>query len=192
MGFKENLKMLRKSKGMTQEEFGKLINKTLLTISRYEKGIIFPTNKTLKEICKAFNIELVEILMNIEYENKKYSFEEIKKMLKNKKIEVSRKNSSEIENQDIIKNANENNGFHITISSKKIYDEINKQVEKYDFSKLFENKTDIKNFIHDFSLMLRYDLVENHDNINHNDRLKILEDLKKYYLFLISNYKNNN
>ena len=191
MGFKENLKMLRKSKGMTQEEFGKSINKTLLTISRYENGAIFPTNKTLKEICKVFNIEPIEILMNIEYKNKKYSFEEIEKMLKNKRNEIIHKNSSEIENQNIIKNADENHAFHITISSKKIWDEINKQVENYDFSKLFENKADIKNFIHDFSLMLRYDLIENHNNISHDDRLKILEDLKKYYFFLMSDYKEN-
>lgn len=54
MGFKENLKMLRKSKGVTQEEFGKLINKSKLTIIRYENGETFPSFETLKEICIIF------------------------------------------------------------------------------------------------------------------------------------------
>ena len=37
--------------------------------------------------------------------------------------------------------------------------------------------------------MLRYDLIENHNNIAHDDKLKILKDLKKYYDFLMSDYK---
>lgn len=62
MGFKENLKMLRKSKGMTQEEFGKLINKSKLTIIRYESGETFPNLETLKEIAEKLEVPVQQLL----------------------------------------------------------------------------------------------------------------------------------
>ena len=112
MGFKENLKMLRKSKEMTQEEFGKLINKSKLTIIRYENGETFPSFETLKEICNFFNIEVSDIVMNITYEKKKYTFEEILKLLYSKKHELAHieidfnKISSEKEKNENKNNAN--------------------------------------------------------------------------------------
>ena len=211
MGFKENLKMLRKSKGVTQEEFGKLINKSKLTIIRYENGETFPSFETLKEICNFFNIEIADIVMNIKYEKKKYTFDEILKLLYSKKHELAHikidfnKLSTEKEsneNKNIFNSVNSPISQEIhnqlwalaTEKNKNQYDDyilekIKEEVKKYDFSKLFENKTDIKSFINDFSLMLRYDLIENHNNISHDDRLKILKDLKKYYEFLINDYK---
>ena len=211
MGFKENLKMLRKSKGVTQEEFGKLINKSKLTIIRYENGETFPSFETLKEICNFFNIEIADIVMNIKYEKKKYTFDEILKLLYSKRHELAHieidfnKLSTEKEsneNKNIFNSVNSPISQEIhnqlwalaTEKNKNQYDDyilekIKEEVKKYDFSKLFENKTDIKSFINDFSLMLRYDLIENHNNINHDDRLKILKDLKKYYEFLINDYK---
>lgn len=171
MGFKENLKMLRKAKGMTQEEFGKLINKTLLTVSRYENGTIFPTLNTLREICGVFDIEIINLLMDVEYENKKYNLDEIKTLLKHKRNRAVHSVNHEL--------------THIILSGKNS-NEILKETEK----KIAPNE--LESSILDFSLLLDNDLLKNIQNISDNDKIKILEDLKKYYLFLISYYSKKN
>ena len=47
---------LRKSKGLTQEDLGKILNVQKSTISRYEKGLIFPSPDVLKLMANYFNV----------------------------------------------------------------------------------------------------------------------------------------
>lgn len=178
MGFKENLKMLRKAKGMTQKEFGKLINKTLLTVSRYENGAIFPTQSTLKEISKIFDISENEIMVNVEYENKKYSLNEIIHLLHQvQKIDLYLNVSKLLDKTELIND----------IKNKNNINSLENEEEKKKILKLLENQRDIEDFIYKFSLLLKNDLIKKYKNIKHDDKIKLLENLKKYYLFLISN-----
>lgn len=61
MEFSENLKRIRKSKKLSQKEFGELINKTLLTVSRYENGKITPPLRVIKEIAEKLDISFNEL-----------------------------------------------------------------------------------------------------------------------------------
>ena len=141
MGFKENLKMLRKSKGMTQEEFGKLINKTLLTVSRYESGTIFPTQNTLKEICRVFNITIPQIITDIKFQDRKYTFDEIIRTLHS----ASHIKSIIQSDKEILEHSKKNKFW--TEKHKEIEKELNyilKEAEKKDFYEFFKNKNDVE------------------------------------------------
>lgn len=205
MGFKENLKMLRKAKGMTQKELGELIDKTFLTVSRYENGSIFPSHKTLKEICKIFDIELTNLVMNVTYENKKYTFEEVKKILEDKRSSLAKINLD-----SILKEIEEERNTHTQHNNlsekednkentfKEVYQQIYEYVSSHE-NKLLSNKfwksqidsllsdekKEILKFINDFLSLLKNDLIENNE-IDNKEALQILNDLKKYYLFLTS------
>ncbi len=54
----KRIKALRKEKGLTQEELGKLINVTKVSICCYEKGTRIPTIETLISLSKIFNVDL--------------------------------------------------------------------------------------------------------------------------------------
>ena len=60
-GFCEKMKFYRKSRNMTLEDLGKIINKTKATVSKYEKGEIIPDSKTILEICNALNISISQL-----------------------------------------------------------------------------------------------------------------------------------
>jgi transcriptional regulator with XRE-family HTH domain len=49
--YSKNIKRLRISLGMTQVEFGRLIDKSYTDISRYENGSVSPSYATAKKIC---------------------------------------------------------------------------------------------------------------------------------------------
>lgn len=133
MGFKENLKMLRKSKGMTQEEFGKLINKTLLTVSRYENGTIFPTQNTLKEIAEKLEVPIHQLL----------SSQEIDDIEKKKKIfeEWDKKLSINLMFLEYLEKYLEENGYNVKNSNTEMIlkkDDCYIEISHEDFSKICE------------------------------------------------------
>lgn len=53
------MKFIRESTGMTQKEFGELINKKERTIQAYEAGDINFTSDVLEEITKKTNINII-------------------------------------------------------------------------------------------------------------------------------------
>lgn len=209
MGFKENLKMLRKSKEMTQEEFGKLINKSKLTIIRYENGETFPSFETLKEICNFFNIEVSDIVMNITYEKKKYTFEEILKLLYSKKHELAHieidfnKISSEkeknennanftIDKENLINNTQkfyELFSSHVSESFKqRIWEEVEKELnienrrEKHRaYSKISKDILEILK-----TDVKEYFKIYSGKNLTSEEIKKLHEDILKYTMFLLS------
>lgn len=196
MGFKDNLKMLRKSKKLSQKDFGKLIDKTLLTVSRYENGQLFPKHNTLLKICEVLNVTSSQILLNIEYEKRNYSFDEIKNIMENhslKNDEIIKKINTDILNNNS-KILNIFAGKETLISD--IINDItnrnntilNEKISRSDLEKNF-NK-DLKNNIYNFYLLLKYDLLLNKNNLSFDNRLEIFNQLKKYYEFLISDYIN--
>ena len=59
-----NLKDLRKAKGLTQEDLAKLLNKQQATISAYETGLITPGLNTAMEMSELFNVSVEDIFLN--------------------------------------------------------------------------------------------------------------------------------
>lgn len=60
--FSENLKTIRKSKGLTQEEVASYLNVVRQTISKWEKGLSVPDAETLVKIADLFEVSVSELL----------------------------------------------------------------------------------------------------------------------------------
>lgn len=56
--FKDQIKLLRETLGMTQEQLGKMVNRSLRSIQQIESGEARPKISTLYKIAKALNTEL--------------------------------------------------------------------------------------------------------------------------------------
>lgn len=52
----DRIRELRKSKGLTMEQFGDVIGLTKATISRLESGAVSATEQTVKSICREFGV----------------------------------------------------------------------------------------------------------------------------------------
>lgn len=59
--FGENLKRARKSKGLTQENMGKVIGKNATTIGRFESGRLVPNAEEISLMCNELNINEYEL-----------------------------------------------------------------------------------------------------------------------------------
>ncbi|MBQ4072530.1 MAG: helix-turn-helix transcriptional regulator [Clostridia bacterium] len=60
--FNENLRTLRKSKGLTQKELAEMVGVDQRTISAWEKGICEPGFQLLSHLCEIFNETFDSIL----------------------------------------------------------------------------------------------------------------------------------
>ncbi|QHQ59557.1 helix-turn-helix domain-containing protein [Anaerocolumna sedimenticola] len=60
--FSENLKALRKTKGLSQEELAVRLNVVRQTISKWEKGLSVPDADMLIRIAEVFEVSVSEIL----------------------------------------------------------------------------------------------------------------------------------
>lgn len=60
--FSQNLKMQRLKKGLSQEELGKLIGVSGVTIMRYEKNLRQPKLQTINQIANALKIPVSELI----------------------------------------------------------------------------------------------------------------------------------
>lgn len=54
--FAENLRKLRKGKGLTQKQLAKIINVSTPAVSQYEQGKATPRRETLISIAKYFGV----------------------------------------------------------------------------------------------------------------------------------------
>ena len=63
----KRIKSLRKQNGMTQEELGKLINVTKVSICCYEKETRIPTLETLLALADVFKVDINYFLGSDEY-----------------------------------------------------------------------------------------------------------------------------
>jgi len=69
--FAKTIKQLRKSLGLSQQEFGKRIGVAKTTVCNYEKGVSTPTRHTLENISVEFGIEPSFFISNPAELNKK-------------------------------------------------------------------------------------------------------------------------
>lgn len=60
-----NIRLLRKQKGLTQTELGRLTGKDRQYIYKIEKGVVTPNIATIAIIASALDIELKEIFRDI-------------------------------------------------------------------------------------------------------------------------------
>lgn len=70
--FGNKLKTIRKSQGLTQDEFANKLNIERSNISRYENGETLPTIETFLEICNILKIDIENIVKYIDEEKRKY------------------------------------------------------------------------------------------------------------------------
>lgn len=69
--FKENLKVLRQAKGMTQEELANRLNVVRQTISKWEKGLSVPDSDLLIKLADILEVSVSQLLgSTIEIEEK--------------------------------------------------------------------------------------------------------------------------
>lgn len=52
------IKQIREDKGISQKELAKKIGVKPSTLSRYEKGLLFPNSQTLKDIAEYLNVDI--------------------------------------------------------------------------------------------------------------------------------------
>jgi putative transcriptional regulator len=64
----ENLKIIRKTMGLTQEEVASHLNVVRQTISKWEKGLSVPDAETLVKIADLYEVSISELL-GVELEN---------------------------------------------------------------------------------------------------------------------------
>lgn len=60
--FQENLKTLRKKKGMTQEELAARLNVVRQTISKWEKGLSVPDAELLTKLAEILEVSVSQLL----------------------------------------------------------------------------------------------------------------------------------
>ena len=62
INFKENLKNLRRAKGLTQNELAKILGVDQRTVSAWEKGICEPSFSILLKLCELFEEDFNSLL----------------------------------------------------------------------------------------------------------------------------------
>ena len=62
INFKENLKNLRRTKGLTQNELAKILGVDQRTVSAWEKGICEPNFSVLLTLCELFEEDFNSLL----------------------------------------------------------------------------------------------------------------------------------
>lgn len=64
--FPKKLRQLRKAKGWSQGQLGKMIGADLQRISKYERGVMWPTMELMVRMAKVFNISVNHLIRDKE------------------------------------------------------------------------------------------------------------------------------
>ena len=172
MSIKENLKMLRKAKGLKQTDLAKIIDKQPLTISRYETGQISPPLSVLEKLAELYGVTTQNLMLDIEYsKDKKYTLEEIKEMLQEKpKVQRHKVN--------------------INMAIRMGINVLNEIME--DFTAMGYTEKDFsesENVLRKFFKKIHGFYINNEFNFSDEEITEILKDLENYFIFLITKNK---
>ena len=63
MKFGDNLRKIRKSKKMSQEQLAEKMNVTRQSVSKWENGESYPEMNNILELCKIFNCKLNDLVL---------------------------------------------------------------------------------------------------------------------------------
>ena len=66
MTFSEKLSILRKRKGMSQEQLAEMLDVSRQSVSKWEQGITDPSTSNLFALAKLFNVSVEELLKDVE------------------------------------------------------------------------------------------------------------------------------
>lgn len=178
--FRIALKKIRNLKNITQKSLAELTGKKTITIQGYENARLKISTEFMYLVIKKINLTKKEFIDNILFSDELIAI--LYTFIKTLIYESKKENETEILNfiektfSNIIMQLFENEDKNITYKIQRIETE-----KKITFNELERS-------VLTFSLLLNNDLLKNIQNINDDDKIKILEDLKKYYLFLISYY----
>lgn len=91
--FNENLKTLRKQKGLSQEELSERLHVVRQTISKWEKGLSVPDAETLIKISEVFEVPVSELIgETIDIETEKSYNKIIAEKLEQLNISIAERN----------------------------------------------------------------------------------------------------
>ena len=102
-----NIKFLRTEKGLTQEEFAKLLDKDYSTIGKWENGSRSPITEDVIKISEIFNVPLEKILLadlRIKQDSilqNEYN-EQIKKLATDNGVEIRIAKNKELTAEDVL------------------------------------------------------------------------------------------
>ena len=91
---KDNIKMLRKSKGLSQEELAIKLNVVRQTISKWEQGLSVPDSELLVSLSDALDVPVSTLLGENVEEQKEDSLKEIAEKLEIINIQLAKKNET--------------------------------------------------------------------------------------------------
>lgn len=128
LDFGELIKTYRKSKRMTQRQFGVLIGKKQVTISNYEKGVHFPNDvEEIKLIANTINQPVDYVVDSIEFAKKGVIEQRVTPLI----------------NLDHFKDENFNSKYKFLVDEKEITNaELEKMIELLRFERFKINQYD--------------------------------------------------
>lgn len=90
----ENIKILRKEKGMSQEELASKLNVVRQTVSKWEQNLSVPDSEMLISIAEIFDVSVSQLLgETVETNDTKSELEKISQKLENLNEMIAQKNS---------------------------------------------------------------------------------------------------
>lgn len=163
MGLKENLKMLRKAKGLKQSDVAEILGKKTLTIGRYETGVISPPIPVLEKLSEFYGLHTDFLVSDLPYvKGKKYSLQEI--------YELAIETLARAFADEFFKTEKKNNDEQIPLNFNIKDNESDKL-----FLKIFSDLNDV--------------FVKNIYNLSDVERKEILKSLSDFLEFSISKRK---
>lgn len=82
----QNIKRYRKLKGINQKDLSEILNVSIVSISKWENGIVMPEVAYLYDMSKLFDISIDSFLgrfaLDKTYCKEKYTIEKIKELIK--------------------------------------------------------------------------------------------------------------
>lgn len=187
MALKENLKALRKAKALKQIDLAKLINKTPLTVGRYENGQVSPPLSVLEELAKIYGVSVKDLSLDVAYEKKKYTIEEIKKKFEDeKRFEVV---SKELKKGLILESEEKNTKQKEKVE--KLFDQaLWKMFVEYWNMFLSDMTTKRGTVFWEVFTEMGDIFINGKYNLSPEKKDKILNDMKQYLVFLVAKEKN--
>lgn len=92
----QRIKLIRMSKGFTQETFGKLLDVDKASTCKWEKGITLPNAKRMASICKIADITLNELLYGYNFN----LYDEVEKLSKKEKLLLAKRLLEDVTNEE--------------------------------------------------------------------------------------------
>lgn len=92
----QRIKLIRMSKGFTQETFGKLLDVDKASTCNWEKGITLPNAKRMASICKIADITLNELLYGFNFN----LYDEVEKLSKKEKLLLAKRLLEDVTNEE--------------------------------------------------------------------------------------------